>query len=173
MNSSLKLVAATFALSMVFTSCKKEEEETVVSDSPKEIILPRVQPIPTGNYVTPPVQQQVQQPASTNNQPVAQTPPAATKPGMNPPHGQAGHRCDIQVGAPLNSPPAAKPVQTGAASSQQITMPTPTKTPAANSTPSILQPNAASTPTAPGMNPPHGQEGHDCAIAVGAPLPKK
>ena len=52
-------------------------------------------------------------------------------------------------------------------------MPTPTKTPAANSTPSILQPNAASTPTAPGMNPPHGQEGHDCAIAVGAPLPKK
>jgi hypothetical protein len=27
-----------------------------------------------------------------------------TKPGMNPPHGQAGHRCDIAVGAPLNSP---------------------------------------------------------------------
>ena len=31
-----------------------------------------------------------------------------------------------------------------------------------------------STPvqTAPGMNPPHGQQGHDCAIAVGAPLNK-
>ena len=29
-----------------------------------------------------------------------------------------------------------------------------------------------STPvqTAPGMNPPHGQQGHDCAIAVGSPL---
>ena len=24
--------------------------------------------------------------------------------GMNPPHGQPGHRCDIPVGAPLNSP---------------------------------------------------------------------
>ena len=31
-----------------------------------------------------------------------------------------------------------------------------------------------STPvvTAPGMNPPHGQEGHVCSVAVGAPLPK-
>jgi hypothetical protein len=27
--------------------------------------------------------------------------------GMNPQHGQAGHRCDIAVGAPLNSPVAA------------------------------------------------------------------
>jgi hypothetical protein len=25
---------------------------------------------------------------------------------MNPQHGQAGHRCDIAVGAPLNSPAA-------------------------------------------------------------------
>jgi hypothetical protein len=26
---------------------------------------------------------------------------------MNPQHGQPGHRCDIAVGAPLNSKPAA------------------------------------------------------------------
>jgi hypothetical protein len=37
------------------------------------------------------------------NQQTAST--AAT--GMNPQHGQAGHRCDIAVGAPLNSPVAA------------------------------------------------------------------
>ncbi len=30
---------------------------------------------------------------------------ASTAPGMNPPHGQPGHRCDIAVGAPLDSPP--------------------------------------------------------------------
>jgi hypothetical protein len=30
-----------------------------------------------------------------------------TAPGMNPPHGEPGHRCDIAVGAPLNSKPAA------------------------------------------------------------------
>jgi len=31
--------------------------------------------------------------------------PGATAAGMNPPHGQPNHRCDIAVGAPLNSPP--------------------------------------------------------------------
>ena len=34
-----------------------------------------------------------------------------TAPGMNPPHGDPGHRCDIAVGALLNSAPA-KPVST-------------------------------------------------------------
>ncbi len=33
-----------------------------------------------------------------------------TAPGMNPPHGQPGHRCDIEVGKPLNSKPAAAPI---------------------------------------------------------------
>ncbi len=30
---------------------------------------------------------------------------AKVAPGMNPPHGQPGHRCDISVGEPLNSKP--------------------------------------------------------------------
>jgi len=35
--------------------------------------------------------------------------------------------------------------------------------------------NSTATPitTAEGMNPPHGQEGHRCDIAVGAALPKE
>jgi hypothetical protein len=33
-----------------------------------------------------------------------------TAPGMNPPHGEPNHRCDIAVGAPLNSKPAAPTV---------------------------------------------------------------
>ena len=33
-----------------------------------------------------------------------------TAPGMNPPHGQPNHRCDIAVGAPLDSPPGKAPV---------------------------------------------------------------
>jgi hypothetical protein len=39
------------------------------------------------------------------------TPTSATPavPGMNPPHGQPNHRCDIAVGAPLNSPPGKPP----------------------------------------------------------------
>lgn len=31
---------------------------------------------------------------------------AKTAPGMNPAHGQPGHRCDIPVGSPLNAPSA-------------------------------------------------------------------
>ncbi|POY39009.1 hypothetical protein C3K47_00470 [Solitalea longa] len=85
----------------------------------------------------------------------------ATKPGMNPPHGQRGHRCDIAVGAPLNSKPKTAAVnQSNSAapvsvSSQPQTVPAPV---------------SAITPE--GMNPPHGQPGHRCDIAVGAPLPK-
>lgn len=83
-----------------------------------------------------------------------------TPPGMNPPHGQPGHRCDIADGAPLNSKPAPAAAPTAitaqpAASNVTMTeVPTPTK-------------------TAPGMNPAHGQPGHRCDIAVGEPLNSK
>lgn len=173
MTRSFKLLATCFALSIVFASCKKEEEETVVSDTPKEIILPRVQPIPTASEAATSMQmpQQAQQQQTQNNQVIPPPPaPVATKPGMNPPHGQPGHRCDIQVGAPLNSKPAAPAVQPGMATSKQITMPTPTMTSTPSSAPSILNPNSGTT-TAPGMNPPHGEAGHKCEVAVGAPLP--
>jgi hypothetical protein len=69
--------------------------------------------------------------------------------GMNPPHGQPNHRCDIAVGAPLNSAP--------------------TKTTGLQTAGSV-KPTAAPTIVAPGMNPPHGQPNHRCDIAVGAPL---
>jgi len=84
---------------------------------------------------------------------IQKAPPTTTAPGMNPPHGQPGHRCDIAVGAPLNSPKAAtQPAQVA-----PTTIKAPTNI-------------AAPTTTAPGMNPPHGQPGHRCEIAVGAPL---
>jgi hypothetical protein len=87
-----------------------------------------------------------------------QTTTATTSGALNPAHGQPGHRCDIQVGAPLNSAPA------------QPTTITPTQQPA------VVLPQAttapASTGTA-GLNPAHGQPGHRCDIAVGAPLPKQ
>jgi hypothetical protein len=81
----------------------------------------------------------------------AQAPPASTVAGMNPPHGQPGHRCDIAVGAPLSSPPGRPPAPP--AVSQQA-----------------VQPQTANAQTAPGMNPPHGQPGHRCDIPVGSPL---
>lgn len=118
-------------------------------------------------------------------QPVAKTAaPAATtvtQKGMNPAHGQPGHRCDISVGAPLNSAPttAAKPATTNNATANITPMATPTQNspvvPALQNT-SITTP--ATTPaTKPAaaftgkVNPAHGQPGHDCKVAVGQPLP--
>lgn len=94
--------------------------------------------------------------------PVTATPVAATTSspsgaGLNPPHGEPGHRCEIPVGAPLDSkPPAAGAAPAGGTPSSGST------------TPPAGQP--AATPA--GMNPPHGQPGHDCNIPVGAPLKK-
>ncbi|MBT0607867.1 hypothetical protein KIV10_06715 [Aequorivita echinoideorum] len=75
--------------------------------------------------------------------PSANSASSTTQDGLNPPHGQPGHRCDIAVGAPLNG---------GNAQQAQ------SQTPATNTT------------TNSNVNPPHGQPGHRCDIAVGAPL---
>ncbi|HEV7780449.1 MAG TPA: hypothetical protein VGO58_04240 [Chitinophagaceae bacterium] len=95
-------------------------------------------------------------PSTTINIPAPATTTAAAT-GLNPAHGQPGHRCEIPVGAPLSSAPSLKganPVvtTTTAPAQQTVTIPT--------------------TPVkvAAGMNPAHGEPGHRCDIAVGAPL---
>ncbi|MCY7310008.1 MAG: hypothetical protein LH619_04450 [Chitinophagaceae bacterium] len=123
---------------------------------------------------------------STQNQVITSTTPTITSattkvktaPGMNPPHGEPGHRCDITVGAPLNSKPAATTTTT---TSPTITptinsnvIPGSIKPSIVNTTPAITTPTTTTAvKTAPGMNPAHGQPGHRCEIAVGAPLDSK
>ncbi len=84
-----------------------------------------------------------------------------TAPGMNPAHGEPGHRCDIAVGAPLDSKPAAN----NASQPNVVT----TQQPAQN----VVTTQQPAAVTLPGMNPPHGEPGHRCDIAVGAPLNSK
>lgn len=78
---------------------------------------------------------------------------------LNPPHGQPNHRCDIAVGAPLNSPAGSGTTQPKIITTQQ---------PAQN-----IAVEQQAQKTAPGMNPPHGEPNHRCDIAVGAPLNSK
>lgn len=80
---------------------------------------------------------------------------------LNPEHGKPGHRCDLAVGAPLNPPAATNSAQTTVASN-------PTIVPA--NTPKIEPKTDAATAT---LNPKHGEPGHRCDIAVGAPLNSK
>lgn len=110
----------------------------------------------------------------TNIEPAILTPKTVIAKGMNPPHGEAGHRCDITVGAPLNSAPAAAKPAAGSGAANIAPMSVPTKN---SSIVPALQNTSISTPakTATGftgkINPAHGQPGHDCKVAVGQTLP--
>lgn len=81
---------------------------------------------------------------------------------LNPPHGQPGHRCDIAVGAPLNTPINPSSLY------QEPIIPNTPKTQVQQQ-----QSNPVTTPNTPRpkINPPHGQPHHDCKIQVGDPLP--
>lgn len=83
---------------------------------------------------------------------------------LNPPHGEPGHLCEIEVGAPL-------PVEAALPEPVEVTpaRPTPVLTP----TTSVLnQPINTVVPTGPKpqFNPAHGQPWHTCDLEVGAPL---
>lgn len=76
----------------------------------------------------------------------------SNSPALNPQHGQPGHRCDLQVGAPLPITKSVKPSEE------------------ATSKP-IATPSTKVASTKKNLNPAHGQPGHRCDLQVGAPLP--
>lgn len=103
---------------------------------------------------------------------------------LNPPHGQPYHRCDIRVGAPLNSAPADTPQTTNNQTETTISQPSasasditnnptaPTIENAMRIGPSQSQSTAAvNSGSKPRLNPAHGQPFHRCDIAVGSQLP--
>ncbi|KAA3439820.1 hypothetical protein [Rufibacter hautae] len=156
MKSTIQLLVLT---SLLFgAGCTDSKKEAASASEPgKNTSLP----ITTSSSSSAPV---VSGQPATVSQPVSAPQPVVTA-GMNPAHGQPGHRCDIPVGAPLNSPPG----NTAASASGA------TATPAARPNtlpPAPVLPVGPPVVTAQGMNPPHGQPGHDCSVAVGAPLPK-
>jgi hypothetical protein len=160
-----QLILAIIIGSTLFVSCKKDEEVKPVEETQQP-----AQPFSGEAWLKQRVGNQGQQ-VQQVQQPVQQTTqtPTQTAPGMNPPHGQPGHRCEIAVGAPLNSKPVQK------TKPQTITPVVNTKTveqPVMNVNSKSSSATIVGSSTPPGMNPPHGQEGHRCDIAVGAPLPK-
>lgn len=154
------VIASAFLASILFVSCKKElqpqeSSETTVTDASAPASQNIEQQFEVQNQTT-------QTPSPAQN--AVQNQVAPTAPGMNPPHGQPNHRCDIAVGAPLNSPKGATP--------PAPSVPAPVQQPQGRASVQQVDMSSGTTATPPGMNPPHGQEGHRCEIAVGAPLPK-
>lgn len=161
MKSFLSLL---FISSLLLTSCKKEVE-TPNNTTPTNIVPFTEVGKQMQNQQALTATQSQQNPNITN-QNTAVTTSSGVATGMNPTHGQSGHRCDIPVGAPLNSPATAT-----APTTPQQNKPVPAATVTTTTTPTVTT-TAPTTPTPEGMNPPHGQENHRCDIAVGAPLPK-
>jgi hypothetical protein len=155
------LTASVLVVSIALMSCAASDSPEIDrSIMPSETATPVVDNVATDTS-------KVVQPGS--EQGISITAPVKALPATNskgssapnPAHGQPGHRCDIAVGAPLNSPVAssAQPqVQTVSASPAPVSVTTTT--------------GAASAGSNPTLNPAHGQPGHDCSIAVGAPLKK-
>ena len=143
---------------------KSSTSDTIINNSTTTQTLPQQMPAIPNNTVAA-TQTTMSQPVQTGT----------TAKGMNPAHGEPGHRCDISVGAPLNSAPTntAKPAASnGAATITPAAAPTQNSAivPALQNT-SITAPAKTATAFTGKINPAHGQPGHDCKVAVGQPLP--
>ena len=92
----------------------------------------------------------------------------ADKPALNPEHGLPYHRCEIPVGAPIdsappqNAAPQVMPQQSAANSSFNTNPISPSLAPSS-------APVQATGPK-PANNPAHGEPHHRCDLEVGAPL---
>ena len=147
MKYSLSLL---LGVTVLMTSCKKED--TASTTDPRQVV-PFTQ---QGAGIQ---SQEVASEASQNHNLFRENnsvTAAAGTASANPAHGQPNHRCDIPVGAPLNSAAQGQATNTISAPVQP-TMPI----------------TAVKQVTAKGMNPPHGENNHRCDIAVGAPLNSK
>jgi hypothetical protein len=88
---------------------------------------------------------------------------------VNPAHGKPGHDCGVAVGAPLNGAKTSQKPITQTASAKQTIAPAGIAAPTPGVT--AASPNFNLPRGNVKVNPAHGQPGHDCAVAVGAPLP--
>jgi len=88
--------------SLISPAAEKKTADPVVADTVPGTVPANITPTITQPGIT-----------TTQSAPVlmnTQTAQQTTAPGMNPPHGQPNHRCDIAVGAPLNSKPTVTTV---------------------------------------------------------------
>jgi hypothetical protein len=145
----MKNLIATFVILSIFTGigCLNDSKSKVQQAEPAStIVAPLISDTNANKTQT--------SPSTTTPLTITSKPVSTAK--LNPAHGQPGHRCDIEVGAPLDS----KPVQTSLQTQPAVK-------------PTTTTPLSIPTATGNGLNPAHGQPGHRCDIAVGAPLNSK
>ncbi|WP_447951761.1 hypothetical protein [Chryseobacterium koreense] len=157
----LMIVAAS-----IFWSCDKNKTETDLKEHAK-VESATADSASVNSTQTETVQSEEAGNASTEAKAVAAN-NAEKKPQLNPPHGEPFHRCEIPVGAPIDSQPAPtlapQMMPQSAANNNFNTNPIP-------SAPlPVAAPSAQNLGPKPALNPPHGEPHHRCDIQVGAPL---
>lgn len=175
-NKSNIILITVFAL-FTMISCSPSRQDSGQTQEVPKLPSNQEQSAPANTETVQPVENEtIESPATEQNN---------TEVMLNPPHGEPFHRCDIPVGAPLNSAPAnttrqttSNPVQTA---TPQSTSPAPStaNNPTAPTIENAMRMNPSQTQsttqansgTKPRLNPPHGQPWHRCDIAVGSPLP--
>ncbi|MCY7328555.1 MAG: hypothetical protein LH618_08410 [Saprospiraceae bacterium] len=111
MKISTLFVALLLGLTAM-TACQNDAPQSATPPATTETTQPAAAPDQTV-----PMQQVAPSTGSMEGQvtpreqsaPSSATPPSGAVAGINPAHGQPGHRCDIAVGASLDSKPMAKP----------------------------------------------------------------
>lgn len=159
------------SLTMVAYSCdKKENANTTISTEAVETTAPSDSSVIMTDSVTavqPNEARQAPVAATANNVQAANT---GGKPALNPPHGEPFHRCDIAVGAPIDSAPqqaAPAPVVPQAAPQSGFNTSPINPVAAPAPVPAAAQNNTGPKPA---LNPAHGEPWHRCDLQVGAPL---
>jgi len=166
-----KILFAVFVSASFLIACQSAEEENneatqnTTTNTPATIPATDTQSAVAGPApaTPPPVAPVVAGPVAAP--PPPPPPIAGASPKVNPAHGLPGHRCDLQVGAPLP--------QAGSATATQVVPVAPAGQagPTVQSIPPPPQANTGSPISgSKKVNPAHGQPGHRCDIAVGAPL---
>lgn len=163
----MKQIFTSILIVTIFVGCgtASKKDKPVTNSSNQSLVLPQpYAPVAGTLPSTNPIST-----APVNTAPASTTVQAS---GLNPAHGQPGHVCELGVGAPLNK--TAPQITPATNANQTVTMSEPVFTTTGKNPPSLnFNPPAASTVTAPGINPPHGQPGHRCDITPGSPLNSK
>lgn len=188
----LYTIVITAVAMFVITSCnsaKNDSQQPTQSENQKQTMEQNnmVNTETEANLSEETERQEIEAPVSETTE-QAGTEQNNTEVMLNPPHGEPYHRCDIPVGAPLNSQPANTARQT---TNSQVSTSTPQTSGSAptlannptaptlenamrmnsGQTRTTTQTTTNNTGTKPRLNPAHGQPWHRCDIAVGSPLP--
>lgn len=166
----MKILTFLIASTILVNSCDKKEAQ---STETSEVTKPIVDSTKVADTITANTATEMKAGAVIQDPTVAVAKNSPTgKPALNPAHGEPFHRCDIQVGAPIDSAPQQNvaPVAAPQMQSNNTGFNTNPISPSMSAPASTAVSAPQPTGPKPALNPAHGEPWHKCELQVGAPL---